>query len=155
MRCLLIDTCYGMECNGSLHRLPSHSMPHQPDLTSFYNSFPFLFSCSIFSTALHIQCHSNLKQAAMGDAPVLPALASKPAHVGIHILQEETPGCTPHTCARALCKQLDEGHNVGGVDCVGLFHNGGCTWVHLNHLQPPFIPYSLLPESLSAVTHDG
>ncbi len=76
----------------------------------------------------------------MGDAPVLPALASKPAHVGIHILQEEAPGCNPHACAWGLCKQLDEGDNVGGVDCVGLFHNGGGTWVHLNHLQPAFIP---------------
>ncbi len=90
----------------------------------------------------------------MGDAPVLPALASKPAHVGIHILQEEAPGCTPHACAWALCKQLDEGDNVGGVDCVGLLHNGGCTWVHLNHLYPAFIPLSLLPESLSTVTYN-
>ena len=89
----------------------------------------------------------------MGDAPVLPALASKPAHVGIHILQEEAPGCTPHACAWALCKQLDEGDNVGGVDCVGLLHNGGCTGVHLDHLQPAFIRSSLLSESLSTVTY--
>ena len=132
------------------HPIPCHT---KPDPVIFYTSFPFHFSCSICSSASDIQRHSNLKQAAMGDGPVLPALASKPAHVGIHILQKEAPGGTPHACARALCKQLDEGNDVGGVDCIGLFHNGGCTRVHLNHLRPACIPESLLP-SLRTVTNN-
>ena len=70
----------------------------------------------------------------MGNAPVLPALASKAAHVGVHILQEEAPGCAHDACSLSLGKQLDEGDNVGGVNHVGLLHNRSHTGVHLNHL---------------------
>ena len=81
-----------------------------------------------------IQGNPNLKQAAVGNAPVLPALASKPAHVAIQVLQKEAPGSGPDSLGLWLGKQLDEGYNIGGVDCVGLLHDWSHTGVHLYNL---------------------
>lgn len=82
----------------------------------------------------NIQGHTNLKQAAMRDAPVLPVFASKATHVAIQVLQEEASGCSFHTYCFWLGKKLDEGYNVGCVYCVCLLHNWSHCWIDLHYL---------------------
>lgn len=95
-------------------------------------------SCSTvksLSQCSGIQCHANLKQAAVRDGPVLPVLAGKAPHVAIDVLQEEAAHCQLAAVVLVrVSKQLDEGDDVGGVDAVGLLHQASHSRIHLYHL---------------------
>ena len=71
----------------------------------------------------------------MRDAPVLIAVADKPTHVAVHVLEEEAPKCSLYAHDVLLHEQLDEGHNVGSVDHVCLLHNVCYARVHLINLH--------------------